>query len=684
MKYGFLKKQPSKTFKTGALDGGIDYKNHPDNIKDNKLSAAKNMWYKNSRLQTRPGFKGDAACAVNSMLYGYSGELKYNVTDTVIYRHGEYYRLATADVTTDDYAHYTYVYLLDLSGNIEPIGNLSFLRYSSDVFYLPSHINFFTGKPTKGGGIYAMVTLCNTHDISSKTYNIYEINSQFTKWDTVNDYYIPTALINGRGNKYQTAKNENGFSAPSPVTLESQNLLDGRFYAYFTADGCSNSFKLPYNNLTDTEVKCRVYYDIDRYVEWVIAPGFLRDIKSFNDTEIAAYIDRTTGTLYFKAGPNDYPVPIMEMCAENNIKVIASKEIKDGVAKIVGASCVARHNSKLLIAGGENGNTIYTSDYDNPLYFPNGSAIDIGESNSKITHMSSQQGKVLVFKESELHLLTVTEGKVINQISIIRDNDKHFKKGDVFKSEQISSSIGCDNSATVELCNKRNCWVGADNNIYTFDVIGRKLKKVCCCPELELDYLSRRYATAIGGDNYYILVSGKRIAVVDISDPSDYKIFYWEIPEGLNIESGFYFVGEFWFLCTGCNSSLAYIARLQGKNDSILYFADDQNMTIVQDEMPVSCSFTTKHYTFSDVFTNKNIEGVYLNLSAKGKVKIAVNDNYITEVNFGFLNEDYDKCEYKSVRLSPHIYNTDGVTLKLESENDISIGDIEIQYRIMV
>lgn len=684
MKYGSLKRQNPKSLKISALNGGVDTQNHPDSIKDNCISACENMWYKDACLKTRPGFKASAEKAVDTMLYGYSGELEYHVTDTVLYYNGEYHRIATADVTTDDYAHYTYVYLLDLHNNIIPIGHLSFLRISSNIFYMPTRINFFNGKPQKGGGVYAMVTLCDKYNYDSKSYHIYEVNADFDGWERILDYYIPTVLINGRGNKYQTAKLERGFETPAQLEPESQNMLDGKFYAYYTTDGYSNSFRLPFNSLADAEVSCKMYYSLTDYIEWVIPADNMRDVKAFHNKDVSAYVDRDSGIIYFKADGADFAMPVMDMCSENNLKITATKEIKNGLPNIVRSPCVTRHNAKLLVAGGEDCCTVYVSDYDNPLYFPKNTSIQVGESNSEITCMLSQKGKVVVFKENELHLLDVKEGGFVSEITLLNDNYRTFKKADYLSSEQISSSIGCDNKYTAALYDGRSFWVGNDNKIYTFSLSGKKITEVCYCPELKLNNYYRDLATAVCGGGYYILYSNGNLAVVDISDTEDCKVFFWTMPEGVKIESGYYFAGKHRFLCTGSSSRLAYMATLEDSADSILYFNDDEQRQILQKDIPVKCGFTTKNYCLGGKLHNKNIEGIYFNLSAKGKVKIAVNDRYKTEVNFGFLNADYDKCEYKSVKLSPHLYNTDGVQLSLESDKEMSIGEMEIQYRVTV
>ncbi len=680
MKYSSLNSQGVKSFKTGVLDGGLSSDGVPDLIKDNQIVSGCNMWYKDSYLKTRPGFKNYIDKAVETQIFGTDGELEYNVTNTAVYLDGVYWRIATAQALIDDYSYYVYTYLIDLEGNIVPMGYISFNRVSNNSFYIPAHINFFNGKAQNGGGIFVIVALQDKYNWSKKSYCIYEVNSDYSGWERVNDFYVPTVLINGRGNKYQTAKTEKGFESSTPLTLESQNMLDGKFHAYYTSDGYSHSFRLPFNSLADQAISCKIYYNISQYIEWVIPANNIRDIQKFYGEEVSALVDRDTGIFYFTCESGDFPIPIMEMCSENNIKITATKEIPGGMASVANASCVTRYNSKLLVAGGEGGNIVYSADYDNPLYFPKNTSISIGESGSPVICMSPQQDKIVAFKEHELHLLSFKEGDVFNEVTLLKDNGKVFKKADSFESQEISKKIGCANKNTVAICGGKNVWLGDDGKIYKFDVTGKKITEIYNPKVLELNSDIYSEATALGSDEYYILSIFDKMLVTYMGEQKENKSFLWSTPTGLNVDSGFYHSGRYMFLCRGDDSRLAYISYLEGNNDSMLYYDEKDNIT--QKNLSIPGNFTTKHYCFKQQNSFKNIEGIYFTLSAKGKVRISVNDRYQTKLDFGFLNGDYDKCEYKSVRLSPHLYNVNGVDISFDSDKDFSIGEIEIRYRI--
>ncbi len=678
MKYNSLKRQPVKTLKVAAFDGGIDLQNPKRSIKNNELSSCENMWFKDSRLQTRPGFRGDVKKAVKTQIYGYTGKLDYQITDTEVYYNDAYHRIAISDVLTDDYAHYTYVYLVDLWGNIKPIGHMSFLRTTSDIFYTPINILFYNGKSETGGGIFALVTLQNGGDTTQRYYYIYEIDNTFSEWNRVFNFYIPTIYINGRGNRYETARSESSFSAPTPKTLESPNILNGRFNAYYTSDGYSNSFRLPFSNLANESVLCRIYYTLYDYVDWRIEANATKNTQKFMDRNVCAEIDRTKGIVYFTADGGDYAVPVMPNYHENNIKITATKEIPLGFSRVVHSTCSVRNNSKLLIAGGESGNTVFVTSYENPLYFPQNSCVTVGDVDAQITALSVQQGKIIAFKQYEIYALSFKAGDNINEISLLSDNDTIFKKADSIEVNQISERIGCENKRSLVLCGNINFWLGTDNNIYALkNLSSQKIENISDKIISGMPQVKVKKTFAVGNENFYILINGSNAVTVDIKESA---LYLWTIPEVLSVESGFYHNAKFRFVCVSPDSTIAYMATLDGEADSYMFYDEKGNITV--SEHPINNSMTTKHFDLTGMGKFVNIDNVYLSLSAVGKTEITLNDCQTTSINFGLSGEKYNKCQHKSVRLIPHLYGVDSVYLKVSSDNLMSIGEAEISYRI--
>ncbi len=679
MRYDSLKRQPVKAFRVGALDGGIDLKNSPETIRDNCVCDCVNMWYKDSAFCTRPGFKGDPQKVVSTAIYGYEGEYTYEITDTVVYYLDRYQKIAVAHAFVDEYAHYINVYLVDLYGVLTPIGTLPFMRYDSNEFHVPISIQFFNGRPQQGGGVFAMVALQNLYAMEDRIYKIYEIDQEFSEWIKVESYYIPTVYINGRGNKYSVAKTEKGLNFATPKTLESQNMLEGKFHAYYTSDSYSNTFRLPFNGIANKEVVCRVYSALDEYTEWKFAPGVTSVTRAFLGISITAVVDRKKGAVYFQKDGSDFPLPLIGVYPENNIKITACKEIEDGIAKIVGAQCTLRNNSKLLVAGGEGGNTIYVSDYENPLYFPKAASVDVGEGNALVTGMVASGEKILVFKEHELYAVKVKQGADINKISLLSDNDKNFKAADSFKVEQISKEIGCPNRKTIANCGTKSLWLSENNKVYMVDSSNSEIIEVTKDAGVALGSYKKMNFSAVGSYNHYILSHSRGLTVFDVSDSKNISAFPWQQPEGVRIVGGLCQETTFWFLCTGEDESLIFMLKLEGDSDTLFFY--DQDGMLSSRQVEVGSGFTTKHYAISKKSELKNIESVYLSLLAKSRVKISINGIRNTDINFGFSNEDYDKGEFKSVKLLPHLQSVDTIFLKVVADRTICVKDIEFSYR---
>lgn len=679
MKYGSLKKQAVKSFRVNNFDGGLNLSDAPTNIDDNQLSGCKNMWFKDGKLQTRPGFKGDLKNCYDTTILGHDGQLVYNITDTTFFIDKIPYKIAVGDVLTDDYAHYTYVYLVNKDKGIRSIGKMSFLRLSSDIFYTPVNILFYVGKKQKGGGIFALVTLQNLRNFDDRYYYIYEVNSDFSDWERVYDYYIPTLYINGRGNKYSLAKSENNISVPAPKTVESPNMLNGRFHAYFTSDGCSNSFRLPFTNLSSESVVCRIYYTLVDFVEWTVPSDKIANTQTFMGKKITLEVDREKGTAYFKQEDGDYAVPVMPMYHENNIKITATKEIENGFSRIVHSTCSVVKDSKIIISGGQNGNEVYVADYESPLYFPLGAGVNVGSGNSEINALCLQGSKIVAFKTKEIYALTLKKGDKISEISLLADNDTLFNECDRFETQEITKQMGCVYKSTVALCGDSTIWLGEDNNIYALTSLdGKKIVNLSQkVKDIIPMYNDETFAVSDG--NYYFFIKRNEIIVIEKPTGQNPKIYYWQMPPKFRISSGYYCNGEFGFLCVGDTSNIVYLATLSDDTDSFMCYNDDGE--IIDKPFKIESLVNTKHYGLSGFSRAKNIDYIYLMLSSKGKTKISVNDNEIANINLRISDEGYRKGEYRSVKFIPHLYNADEVFITIESCDGLKVGEMEIFYR---
>ncbi len=679
MKYNSLKRQKVNTLKIPAFSGGVDLQNLPTDIKNNQLSECDNMWYKDSRLQTRPGFKGDISCAIKTEFDGYDGELKYDITDCEVYYDDYYHRIATASVLTDDYAYFLYVYLVDAYDNITPIGKMSFLRTTSDIFYTPINVLFYKGKAQTGAGVYALVTLQNQGHSKQRYYHIYEIDKSYSEWNRVFDYYIPTIYINGRGNKYDLAHSEKEFLTPSPKVLESQNMLSGKFHAYYTSDGYSNSFRLPFTDLASEVIVCRIYYTLMDYVEWKIDGDGMKDTKQFFGKEVSAEVDRDKGTVYFTTDSGDYAVPVMSMHHENNIKITASKDIENGIGRVVHSTCCIKSNSRLLFGGGADGNIVCTASYENPLYFPLNCCREVGGADSEITAFSVIRGKILAFKLNEMYLLSCKAGENINEISLLSDNDTFFKKADSISVTPVSQNVGCENKRTVAVCGNTNFWLGTDNNIYCMSSASSgEIVNITDCIKNSMPEYNPKNTFGVGNDKMYFLINGQSVIAVETATKS---VYLWTVPTFLRLDGAFYCDGEFRFLCKSQDdSTLAFMATLNGDKDSCMTY--DASGAIIETLKPIKSSMTTKYFASANLGENINVDNIYLSLWAVGKVNITVNGRQSTDISFGLPREEYSNGEHKAVKLIPHLYGAQSVYLTVSSEARMSIGETEISFRV--
>ena len=133
------------------------------------------------------------------------------------------------------------------------------------------------------------------------------------------------------------------------------------------------------------------------------------------------------------------------------------------------------------------------------------------------------------------------------------------------------------------------------------------------------------------------------------------------------------------FWCDADGSGISYIATLAGENDMEMYYNEDDEIQI--DKIKVSSYLLTGKYAVSGQNHKNTFESIHLAISGRGMVEIKINDRYTAKVNLRLSAEDYDKGEYKSVVLRPHLYDTEIVQIYISSDSNFAVGDIELYYR---
>ena len=678
MKYDSLRKGSYKTFRVNKLDGGVNYSLPPLNINDNQLSDCKNVWFNGGTLQTRPGLSCEISKAIESSVSDGIGMNQYKLHNTGVCIEGEYMRIATSEFCYDDYVYYCNVFLVGENGNYTPIGKLSFFRTTSEIFYMPINILFYTGKAQTGGGIFAMVTVQNQYYEDERYYNIFEISSDFTEWNKLYNFYIPTLYINGRGNKYALAKANNEVNLPAPKILESPNMLNGRFHSYFTSDGYSSSFRLPFSNLSSESIVCRIYYTLVDYVEWQVGANNITNKQKFFGSEVTMEVDREKGTVYFTSDGKDYSIPIMDMYNENNIKITATKEIEHGREKIIHSTCACKYKSRIIVSGGKNGNEVYVADYESPLYFPQNSSVEIGSDDSEVVDLSIKDDKIVVLKQDGIYSLSLKMGDKINEISLLADNDKCFTSNDNFTCNIITNQIGCYNKDFTAILNDNIIFLGQDRRVYAISSLDAQ-NVICISDELGEEFEYFKYADfAFGGNNRYIIFRNNKAFVAEITPSKKIIWYYWEFSQKFKIRGGFLFKNTFWFLCSSKDTEISYMAVLNADEDEFIEYNSVGDIS--KSKLPIESNITTKHFNFSCLSKCKNIESIYLSLASKQHICISVNGTEIADVNLRVANREYRKHDYKSVKLTPYL-NNNSVYITLSSKSGMSIGDLEIIYR---
>jgi len=678
MRYSSLDAVKEKRLHIGPFEYGTDVSKEPLYINKSALSEAKNVIYSGGILKTRPGLYSDSEHVIKSE---YSSDSFFNtceISRNDFYINNTFYKIIM-ETSQVDFSQFSLTFhLIDQNRDMLNIGSMQFYRVTDTVFYVPSNVTLFQAKPQKGCGLYAFITLSNMGNYTETLNYIYELSSDMLSWNKIENYYIPTVYINGRGDMYKTSEDAGNIISENPKLLEAPNMLNGIFYAYYSSDGYSSSFALPYSNISDEKVSCRIYYSLNAYTDWTINAGETSKVKEFMGAKVTMNIDRSKGIVYFTVESGDYAVPYMSKYNLNNIRITATKKDPTAFSDIVSCTCCLVCDSRIVLAGGNKLNRIYTAHYDNPLYFPQSNYTEIGQARLPIKALTLQKDKILAFKSNGIYRITLTKGEGINTASLLADNDSYFYKSDSLTVNRMDSQLGCARqSAITTLCGK-TFFCGTDSNFYcitdsfSIKLISQKIKEYL---KVFPNEILNEIVLLNDGKHCYFFLNNQAYVCCTPTD-SDYEKtawYVWEFPEEVTVSGGISYENSPVLLCS-TNYATNYTAVLEGNEDILLDITnEDEPFKAIK----ISSKITTPCFTPAGVNSKIKLNRIYLQLSAKGNPEIKLNGKTVdfTHNPIENLPDGINK-----VIIFPEIRTHNSVCLTLESDEYLAFSQGDIYY----
>lgn len=676
MKFSALKNFSEKHLRIDTLDGGLDTSMPPTNIENSSLSDCKNVFFDGHKLKTRPALFTDTSKIIKCDYTEESFYSKFELTESKIYFENDCYRVAVEYIQVDIAEQFAAIYFVNSEGTPSYKGAIRFWRTSDEIFYVPYHITVYQGKPQTGGGIFALVCMTNAEKYTERRFEIYEIDSANKSWQQVKDFYTPTVYINGRGDSYERAAATDQAYSAAPINLEVPNMLNGEFYAYFSSDGYSSAFRLPFSGLAQKTVICRVYTNPTSYTEWIINSENSSDVQSILGSSVTLNVDRSKGMIYFTVPSGDYSIPLMGKYRANNIKITATKTIESGFDDIVSCTKCAYFNSRIVLSGGIKNNRVYSARYENPLYFPLSDATEIGEPISSVTALLPFKDKILAFKSGESYLIDIKRGKAINSIALLADNNSIFYKSDTFSVTPLNHNAGALSENAVTILGDNAMFYANDGNIYLINRngsiknMGNKIKALI----KKISRYSQQKVIVLSSDSYFIF-AWENIAFaywLKDNEINNGSWYFWEFPEDISVCGGFSGVKSPVLLYRkGVNT--AYCATLSGDTDIIIEDANSEKIA----HHNINSFFETKHFLSSSLNSYKKLNKIYMNLYEKGKLKILINGKN-ARIDF---NSNYNYENQKCALIIPWTSRLNSVYITLFSDTYFELGELDVFFK---
>ena len=175
----------------------------------------------------------------------------------------------------------------------------------------------------------------------------------------------------------------------------------------------------------------------------------------------------------------------------NNLEVKVTKSadiswiLKCNYSIVFGGSVGQSVGNRTFLAG--NKNTVYFSDVDNPLYFPENCYFNIGDSDD-VTAFAKMDAYLVIFKEKSIYY-TYETSLIENANDSVVDITAQYK----YSIKCVSDRIGCNLPNTIQMCMNRLIWTNKSGEVFTLTGLNNYSERniYCLSDSIENDINSK-------------------------------------------------------------------------------------------------------------------------------------------------------------------------------------------------
>lgn len=734
-----LNRNPSYTIRIPELSGGVNWRDGVTQINDNQLTDAKNVWYKDGVLRSRPTLSVPEGMdrytpftqeTTSNHIKVFSFPFNITVVDGVQY---------ALEFVLDEHKDEWILRYVNPENKPIPVGNgkttdvgmaylsSAFSIQRNDTVYLYLHgwqgetrvrkaLAFIRTAQRYGPVVkldfYAPLVLTNCFPVYGDDSALAPMTSkgatQVEGFNLLsNRYRMECSTFDASANGYTV--DVNGKNEPQDIYSYMEYGLP------FTVLGCSGRVEVTYTDYSGTVRNHSVTIEN--------GSTFVTETNAGTDGYyMSVYLSGSTYRFAFsetkpeKADTIQFATVYKNHYINNNMTITApclnTDENEEKVFCMTKAVWYGNNatgingGNRVFLGGNDKENEkslVIWSDFDNPLYFPENNYAYVGDKDQAVTGFGKQGSNLIIFKENEIYSTQYTEGSVTAEELYNQSVIDVTTRTAYFPMTLIHPTIGCDCPNSIQLCRNRLVFTHSTGHIYTLvsqnqyseknvyevsEMVSKRLPKGdaiknSMSADWEGHYLL--FVPIPNGTDIYLMDYNSygytNIASYTKSDDANRLVpwYYWSLPlvikDVLTVNNKLFLAGI--NLGTDSRYWLGTYTMVDGRED-ILGKPSGEAVIVELTKIPVSAMLQTKYFDFSNPSIYKTIQQADISFINNNGLPITV--DFATET--GMLDShttqvysDESKCFIPWTRLFTRM------AIKVSCTGDMGVDGIILKYK---